>query len=242
MGILEHCFHALGIGDEVRRDVALVELHALGELELHRRGARLLNGDDAVLAHLVECVSDESTDLGILRGDGRDLRDFVLAGNRACHVVQLLGDSDNSLVDAALDADGRCAGRDLAQALVHHRLSENGGGGGAVACDVVGLGRNFLGQLGAEVLVRVLELDLLGDGHAIVRDRGRAPLLVNDHIAALGAEGHLDGISECIDTALQAVTCVFVEFENLCHCVSPKKNVAESADDHVNGPRGGALR
>src|SRR5699024_11893972 len=34
---------------------------------------------------------------------------------------------------------------------------------------------DFLGQLDAEVLVRVVDLDLTGDGHTVVRDRGGAP-------------------------------------------------------------------
>src|SRR6185312_3320782 len=37
---------------------------------------------------------------------------------------------------------------------------------GAVPGGVVGLGGDLLGQLGPEVLVRVLQLHLLGDGHA----------------------------------------------------------------------------
>ena len=37
---------------------------------------------------------------------------------------------------------------------------------------------------GTEVLVRVLELNLLGDRDAVVRDRGCAPLLVDDDVAA----------------------------------------------------------
>jgi hypothetical protein len=36
--VLEDGLHALLVGDEVRRDVALVELHALGELELEAEG------------------------------------------------------------------------------------------------------------------------------------------------------------------------------------------------------------
>ena len=37
-GVLEHDLHPLGIGDEVRREVAAVELHALDDLE-RRLGA-----------------------------------------------------------------------------------------------------------------------------------------------------------------------------------------------------------
>ena len=36
--IVEHGFHALGVGDEVGRDEALVEAHALDELHVHAEG------------------------------------------------------------------------------------------------------------------------------------------------------------------------------------------------------------
>src|SRR5215468_10586252 len=49
---------------------------------------------------------------------------------------------------------------DAAPSLVDHRLREHGRRGGAVARDVVGLGGYLLGELSAEVLVRVLELHL----------------------------------------------------------------------------------
>ncbi len=58
-------------------------------------------------------------------------------------------------------------------------------------------------ELGAEVLERVVELDLTGDGHAVVGDGGGAPLLVEDDVAALGAERHLDGVGERVDAALE---------------------------------------
>ena len=38
VGIVEDGLHALGVGDEVRRDVALVEAHALDEVHLHAEG------------------------------------------------------------------------------------------------------------------------------------------------------------------------------------------------------------
>ena len=71
VGVLEDGLHALGVGDEVGRDVALVELHALGELELEAHRVGLLDGDDAVLADLVERLGDELADRAVLRGDRR---------------------------------------------------------------------------------------------------------------------------------------------------------------------------
>ena len=62
VGILEHRLLAIGIGDEVGRQVALVELHALGELELGAERVRLLDGDHAVLADLVDGVGDDLAD------------------------------------------------------------------------------------------------------------------------------------------------------------------------------------
>ena len=62
-------------------------------------------------------------------------------------------------------------------ALAEDGLREHGGGGGAVASDVTGLRGHFAHHLGAHVLELVLELDLLGDGHAVLGDRGWEPKL-----------------------------------------------------------------
>src|SRR6476661_4789414 len=217
VGVLEDGLHALGVGDEVGREVALVELHALGELELGRRRRGLLDGDDAVLADLVERLADEATEGGVLgreRGDGGDL---VLAVDLAGVLEEAVVDRGDGLVHAALERGGGGTRGDVAQALLDHGLGEHGRGRRAVTGDVVGLGRDLLGELGAEVLVGVLELDLAGDGHAIVGDRGGAPLLVDDHVAALGPEGHLDGVRERVDTALQRLARVVVELQRLSH-------------------------
>ena len=63
---------------------------------------------------------------------------------------------------------------------------QQGGGGGAVAGHVVGLGGDLLDQLRAHVLKGIVQLNLLGDGHAVVGDEGSAELLVQHHVAALG--------------------------------------------------------
>ena len=77
--VLEDGLHPVGVGHEVRRDVAPVELHALGVFLLEAERLALLDGDDAVLADLVHHLGDDLADLGIRRGDRRDGRD-LLAG------------------------------------------------------------------------------------------------------------------------------------------------------------------
>lgn len=105
----------------------------------------------------------------------------------------------------------------VAQTLAHERLGEHGRRGRSVAGDVVRLLGDFLDQLGADLLVRVLELDLLGDGNTIVGDRGRAPLLLEDDVAALGAKGDLDGVGELVHPALETAPCLLVERDDLGH-------------------------
>src|SRR3712207_7561573 len=50
----------------------------------------------------------------------------------------------------------------------------------------------------------VLDLDLAGDGDAVVRDRRSAELLVEDDVAALGAERDLDGVGDRVDAGLRS--------------------------------------
>ena len=217
--LVEDGLHPLGVGDEVGRDVALVELHPLGELQLGAHGVGLLDRDHAVLADLVEGLGEQVADHGVARADGRDRGHVLLGLDLAGGLVEGVADGLGGGVHAALEAHRVDAGGDRAQTLVDHRLGEHGRGGGAVTGDVVGLGGDLLGQLGTEVLERVVELDLTGDGHAVVGDRRGAPLLVEDDVATLGAERHLDGVGEGVDTPLQRLAGGVVELQDLGHQV-----------------------
>ena len=220
VGVVEDRLHALGVGDEVGGDVALVEAHALDQLQLHAEGLRLLDGDDAVLAHLVDGVGDGVADLLVGGGDGRHLGDLLLGLDLDGDVLDALDGPGHGGLDALLERHGVGAGGHVAQALADHGPGEDGGGGGAVTGDVVGLLGHFLDQLGADALVGVLELDLLGDGHAVVGDRGCAPLLVEDDVAALGAERYPYCVGQLVHAALEGPAGALVERDHLGHrCV-----------------------
>src|SRR4029077_14432938 len=61
--ILEDALHALGIGDEVGREVAAVDVHAVHDFQRGLHGAGLFHGDDAVLADLLHVFGDDAADL-----------------------------------------------------------------------------------------------------------------------------------------------------------------------------------
>ena len=134
----------------------------------------------------------------------------------ACSAIDADGGLDG-LVDAPLERHRVGAGGHVAEAGLDEGLGQHGGGGGAVAGDVVGLGGDLLHQLGAHVLEGVVELDLAGDRHAVVGDGGRAQLLVEDDVAALGAERDLDGVGELVDARLEAAPGLLVVLDDLGH-------------------------
>src|SRR4051794_10251057 len=216
--VVEDGLHSLGVGHEVRRDVALVEAHALGELELEAEGVALLDGDDAFLADLVHGLGDDLADAEVATSRHRRYRgDLLLGLDVLGHATQLLADGLDGLLDAALERHRVGTGGHVAQTLAHHRLGQHGRGRRTVTGDVVGLLCYFLDELGADLLVRVFELDFLGNGHAVVGDRRRAPLLLEDDVAALGAERHLDGVGEGVHPSLEAAPGFLVERNELRH-------------------------
>ena len=132
-------------------------------------------------------------------------------------IEQLLSHRIHGLFDAALDAHGVGAGSHVAQAFPHKCLSQNGSGGGAVTCHVVGLLGYFFDQLGADLLIGFFEFNFPSDGHTVVGDGGGAPALLQHHIAALGAKGDLNCVCQCVETAFQAPAGFLVKGNNLCH-------------------------
>src|SRR5215210_5949310 len=200
VGIVEHRLHPLLVGDEVGTQVTLVELHPLGELQIHPEGLGLLDVDHAVLADLVDRVGDDVTDLLRTRADGAHARDLFLAGNLGGLGLYRLDRRIDGLVDAAAQDDGVGPGGHVLQALADDDRGQNRRRVRAVTGHVVCLGRNLLYELGPLVLEDVLELDLPRDRYAVVRDRRRTELLVEHHVLALGTERDLDRVSELVDT------------------------------------------
>ena len=184
-----------------------------------------------------------------VRRDGGDLLGLLLAGDLRAHLLELFDDIGDGLIHPALHEHGIDTGDDAAEPLVVDRLGHDGRRGGAVTGDVGGLAGDLLDHLRAHVLVLVLELDLLGDGDAVLGDRGRAEGLLDDDVAALGAERHLDGAGELRDPALHRLPSFLIKRDHLRGHVNPSRSMlnsgcADYADgiEVGSGRRGGAPR
>ena len=212
----------VGIGDEVRRNVALVELHPLGELQLEPEGLAFLNRDHPILADTLKRLGNGGTDLRIRRRDRRHRRNATLDSlNILREVLDERDDRTDCRLDAPLETHRVGSCREVAESFPHHGLGQHCGRGSSVTGHVVGLGCYFLGELSTHVLPRVVKLDLLGDGHPIIGDGRGAPLLLKHYVTSLGSKSYLDHIGELVDTRLQTTPRVFVETKVLrCHLVS----------------------
>ena len=234
VGVLEVGLHALVVRGEVRRDVALVELHALDGVDVDAEGLGLLDGDDAVLANDLHGLGNLVADVGIAGGNGADGGNLLLGGDGLGDALHVLDDSLDGLVDAATDGQRVGASGDVAQALVDDDLGKQRGGGGAVTHEVVRLGGDLLHELGAHVLDVVGQLDLLGDGNAVVGDGGSAVGTLKGDVTTLGAHGDGHGIGQGVDALGELGASVGVESNLLSHCSRPP-------DEWVNG-KGAARR
>src|SRR6202163_4298591 len=214
VGIFHFNAHLVGVGDEVGRDVAAVELHAFDDLEFGLQRLGFLNRDDALVADLLHGVGKELTDFRVaVGGDSADLGDFLVRGD-LLGVLDEVGDYGvHSQIDTALQIHRVHAGGNRLGAFPNDGRGQHGRGGGAVAGSVGRSGGHFAHHLSAHVLELVFKLDFLGDGDAVLGDAGCAERLVEHDVAALGAERHLDRVVENVDAAQHAIAGFDAEFD-----------------------------
>ena len=91
VGVFEHGRHRVGVGDEVGREVAAVELHAFDPFGLGLEALAFIDGDDAVLADLFHRVGEELADFAVVVGGDRgDVGHLALFLDLDRHLRELL--------------------------------------------------------------------------------------------------------------------------------------------------------
>ena len=203
--------HLLLVGDQVRGDVAAVELHPLDHLHGGLDAVRRLDGDDTLLAHLGERVGEHLADLRVVGADGGDAADVLVGVDGMGTLTHRHGGGRSGGQHPLTQLDREGAGAEQAQPLVDHRPAQHGGGGGAVPGDVVGLDRDLAEELSPHVLEVVLEVEVTGDRDPVRGDERRSVLLVQDHRTPARAEGHRDGIGHRVHAVAEQLPRLGVE-------------------------------
>ncbi len=220
--VLKFHYHLIGIGDEVRREIAAIKLHAFDDVEFGFEAFGFFNRDHAFFADLIHGLGNDVADLALAVGRNRaDLGDLFVRLDLLGHLGEFGDDGFNSLVDAALQVHRVHAGGHRLRTFANDGLRQHGRGGGAVAGEVVGLVGDFFHHLRAHVLELIAKFDFLGHGHAVLGDTRSAERLFDDDVTALGAERHLHCVGENVDAAQHTVTRVRSEFYVFsCHVLS----------------------
>ena len=218
VGVVEDRLHPLGVLDQIRGEVAVLDVHALHELDLDPGHRRLLDRDHALGADAVQRLGDGRADpLILLGGDRRHVREVVLAVDRPRAALQLGHDQLGRVLDPAAQQHRVGALVERLHALAHDRLREKRRGRRAVAGQVARLVGDLADELRAHVLERVRQLDLPRDRDAVVGDHRCAGQPLEHDVAALGPERHADGVGELVDSRLQQQARFVVEVEDLAH-------------------------
>src|SRR3972149_4340445 len=114
------------------------------------------------------------------------------------------------------------AGGDEFNAFGENLACQHRCGGGAVAGNVGSLARNLLDHLSAHVFELVFELDLFGDGDAVLGDIGSAVRFVQDYVSPFGPERDGSGVRQYIYTFENRVAGVATKFYHFsCHRFPP---------------------
>ena len=180
-------------GDRYPRSIRIpsttstVRLGAFGFLDRRR----------AFGADLLERVGHDLADARVVvSGDRRDLHALLVVGDRPRELFQARDDGMERAIEAALQIDRARAGGDIPHALGKDRRGQQRGGRRAIADHVAGAFGRLANHLRAEVLLVVLQLELLGDRHAVVADDRATPFLLDEHALRFRAQRHAHGIGQ----------------------------------------------
>src|SRR5699024_905824 len=215
--VIQNRLGSFFLGSEVWRQVALVKRDAFGDIHAGLNRLGLFNGHNAVLAHLVHSASDHFADLWVTGRHGSNLRNLSRRVNRGRTCLELFHCLFCSSRDTAVELNWVGTRSNVAQTFKNQGLGQKRSSRGSVTSVVVGLGRNGLDQLCAEVFKRILNVDITRDGDTVIGNSWATERLRQHDVATTWAKGDLHSVGESIYAALDALTGFLIKCNQLCH-------------------------
>ena len=209
--------------DEVRRQVAAVELHTLNHVQLVFQRFAVFNGNHAFFADFFHRFGDNRADLFVRVGGNRaDLGDFFRSVARFGDVFQLVNQSGNGFIDTAFQVGRVHAGGHIFHALGNDGLCQYGCSSGTVAGYVVGFRRHFFHHLRAHVFEFVFQFDFFCNRHTVFSDVRAAESAVEYHVAAFRAQSYTYGVCQYIDAVYHFLANFIAKlYVFCCHVFNP---------------------
>ena len=149
------------------------------------------------MANGLVVVGGDTADLADhVAGDGlRELVEFAIFALASLR-INVATNRVHSFLNPTLHGHGISSGCDSSDAFTIDGLSQNGRGCRSVTGHVGRFAGDFADHLSAYVLKAVLQFDLFRNRYAVLGDGGRSELLLDDHVATLGAESYLHGVRQ----------------------------------------------
>src|ERR1019366_7285770 len=138
---------------------------------------------------------------------------LALAGLR----IDVAANRVDSLLNPAFHGHRIRAGRDGPDALTIDGLGQNCSGCRTVTGNVGRFAGDFANHLSADVLQAVLEFDLFRNGDAVLRDRRRSELLLDNYVSPSGAESYLNSVRQQVHAAQDRLPRLFSVYDLFCH-------------------------
>ncbi len=210
--------HVFRVVDEVRRQVAAIELHAFNHFQRVFQALAFFNGDNAFFTHFFHRFRDDLTNMAIAIGrNSTDLSNRFAVGTGDRQGFDLLYGGSNRFVDTALQVHRVHASSNGFQTLVNDGLCQNSCGSGAVTRVVRGFGSHFLHHLGAHVLQLVFQLDFFRHRYTVFGHGRRTERLIQNHIAAFGTQRYFNGICQGVNTSHHALASFVAKYYVFSH-------------------------
>ena len=217
--ILEFANHFFAIGNEIRGNVAAVELHTAYGFHLSFGAFGFFNGDDTFDAYFFHGFGNQVTDGFVTVG--RDTADLAYFFEVVTHffflAFQVFHYGSHGFVDTSFQFHRIGTGSNVFQANINNGLCQDSGCGRTVSGIISGFGSHFFDHLCTDVGIRIGQFNFFGYAYTVFGDVWSSEFLLNDYIAAFRSEGYFYCICQLVYPFFHQVAGFDIEFYFFCH-------------------------